>query len=735
MDHVNSKCQYDWLVQDSGDLSVAREDFHSALGIGMLYSLTDLAFDDIDGRTGLTVPFMLPSNQVVSLADDARICTLTDNAESPVRTAEESGILHSPTFADSSATVTTDEIRPCKRKRNVLEWKQAKRKYCKNHGEAYTSSTGRSMPAKQLAGVSSCCTVKCFSQFSSQDCQGIFNGFWALGNHDAQTAFIGGCIEQKHTMAHKQTAQGLSKNYTRTYHVRVGNRDVTVCKAFFLEVLGISAGRVDRVLKGQRENGGVVTKDKRGRYVRLKDSRSHEEVLSHIRSFPVNNSHYTRAHSANRMYLSSDLSVNEMYDLYLEKCKEMGTVPVKPWYYRDVFNTEFNLAFHPPRKDSCKQCDIFKINIEAAATANDQARVSSLKTEHELHLRKVEAVRSVLRSEQVASADHEAFSFDLQKVMSFPQLTTNEVYYCRQLSVYNLGIHNLVTGQGIMNVWDEAVASRGAEDIGSCILKYCKEKAESGIKSITAFSDACGGQNRNYKLALIWMHLSQASNLEEINHIFMVSGHSYLPNDADFGIIERAIYRCKQLYVPEQFYNIIKQCNKKNPFKVVEMEQDMFVSVKELERGCTIRKTSLDGHKVQWLKIQWLQVRKSEPFKLYYKYSVLNDVPFSCVDFVKKGRKVPEVAFLKCAYSHMRTLSHDKSADIQKLLKYIPPINHEFYIQRMENEPVLDADDAHENTVMDGQEEKENFPPGSANRSGTTRLTRSLRLDLKAKLS
>jgi len=99
----------------------------------------------------------------------------------------------------------------------------------------------------------------------------------------------------------------------------------------------------------------------------------------------------------------------------------------------------------------------------------------------------------------------------------------------------------------------------------------------------------------------------------------------------------------------------------------------------------------------------------------------LTDVPFSFVDFVKKGRKVPEVA-LKCRYSrHIRTLSHDKSADIRKLLKYIPPINHGFYSQRMENEHVLDVDDMHINTNMDSQEEKEKCPPDSANCSGTTR--------------
>ena len=48
------------------------------------------------------------------------------------------------------------------------------------------------------------------------------------------------------------------------------------------------------------------------------------------------------------------------------------------------------------------------------------------------------------------------------------------------------------------NVWDETIASRGAEENASCLLKYCREKALAGVTSLQAYSDACGGQNRNY---------------------------------------------------------------------------------------------------------------------------------------------------------------------------------------------------------------------------------------------
>lgn len=49
-----------------------------------------------------------------------------------------------------------------------------------------------------------------------------------------------------------------------------------------------------------------------------------------------------------------------------------------------------------------------------------------------------------------------------------------------------------------MYVWDETVASRGAQEIGSCIRKHLLSHVQKA-KHIIAFSDACGGQNRNFK--------------------------------------------------------------------------------------------------------------------------------------------------------------------------------------------------------------------------------------------
>ena len=56
---------------------------------------------------------------------------------------------------------------------------------------------------------------------------------------------------------------------------------------------------------------------------------------------------------------------------------------------------------------------------------------------------------------------------------------------------------------------------------------------------------------------------------------------------------------------------------------VTKMDSFKFFSCAELLKNeITNRKMSVDNNKVEWLKMQFIEIRKTDPIKLYVKYTV-----------------------------------------------------------------------------------------------------------------
>lgn len=125
------------------------------------------------------------------------------------------------------------------------------------------------------------------------------------------------------------------------------------------------------------------------------------------------------------------------------------------------------------------------------------------------------------------------------------------------------GVHNLRSGAAVMYVWDESKASRGPEEIGSCLLHYFKKYVAT--KNVIMYSDACGGQNRNIKMALFCQYVVQSEHFDitRIRHNFLVSGHSFLPCDSDFGVIEKNKRYNPNIFVPSDWIGVIRTAKKK----------------------------------------------------------------------------------------------------------------------------------------------------------------------------
>lgn len=115
---------------------------------------------------------------------------------------------------------------------------------------------------------------------------------------------------------------------------------------------------------------------------------------------------------------------------------------------------------------------------------------------HELHLRKAKAARTALNEDTITSKNDPsvyALTLDLEKVLPFPKLTTSIAYYKRNMNLYNIGVHELNTNLGYMYTWVKTAASRGSQEISSCITKHILTRAEN-YKPRVMYNDTCTGK-------------------------------------------------------------------------------------------------------------------------------------------------------------------------------------------------------------------------------------------------
>ena len=192
------------------------------------------------------------------------------------------------------------------------------------------------------------CKLQCYQNIPLEQRTKLFDGFWASGSYNVQNAYICGCVKIT-KVARRYTSQGdkSRRSFSRSYYVTNYDVSTRVCKKAFLQIHGLSNGRLSHALEAQRNEGGTPALDKRGKHEpRNKTSKDKLDFVKvHINSFPQYKSHYSRSDNPNKLYLSPDLNIDKMYRLYKQRCEEESKPPVSSWVYRKTFNECFNLSF------------------------------------------------------------------------------------------------------------------------------------------------------------------------------------------------------------------------------------------------------------------------------------------------------------------------------------------------------------------------------------------------------
>lgn len=463
------------------------------------------------------------------------------------------------------------------------------------------------------------------------------------------------------------------------YKVRFGAQETEVCFKAFLSIHGISKWRVRR-LQQSLVNTSQAPTDCRGKH----DNRpkQYPEVVinlvdNHIRSFPARKSHYSLRHNPDKRYLPEDLSVTKMHSLFLEQYHI--NVPYK--IYWGVLK-KYNISFGYPRSDTCSYCDSMELKIKTAMTDEQKQQLRNEKT---LHLKKAEAFKEDKKAYKAKAQMGEilCLSFDFMQNLPLPYIKTNAVFYARQLWQFVFGIHDL--GSEVVTIYSycEYIAKKGSNEVTSMLLDYLKNISPEGRPSeLVLISDGCPGQNKNMTMVRFLYTLIHVFKMfEKITYLFPVRGHSYLPNDQDFSLIEIKKRRLPCAEVPEDWDRVILSARQKpSPFKLRNLST---FDVKNIKKSTEAYFLKTPKPPLKLKNIRMLQFNGNDPFvKCRHSYRG----PWQ-TSIVRNKKELSEVLTLDCLYIEPPCIAPAKLKDIKSLIPYLGnPESVNFYRKLFEDQ-------------------------------------------------
>lgn len=437
-----------------------------------------------------------------------------------------------------------------------------------------------------------CTKLQCFNKMDEMVRLDIIRNFNELPSYDAQNLYLSGFVEcnlVKQRKNRKPAEEATFHSYSYKYKVRVlkngSVNNIPVCYKAFLSLYGITPRRLQHI-QNQLTEHGKVAPDGRGKHKNRPRALSEEtknKVHEHIQSLKGRKSHYSLG-KTEKLYLPEDLDVKKLHKMYMEK---YNNFPLSYDSYRKIFINDYNISFGYPRSDTCSQCDestskaaILNKNLE---TVNNEEKVKvtaelhQIQVETMLHKKKAEVFYSRKRNSRIKASkevEYEAVAFDFQKILPVPNITTNDVYYKRQLSVYFFNVHILSTGDSVFYCYDQTIAKRGCNDVVSMLHHFIFNVLPSTVKRLSLFCDSCSGQNKNFTMfRYLYYVVHICKRFENVQVTFPIRGHSYMECDRNMALIPKKI----PAEVPEDWYQAVENCRiKPNPFQVVRCTQEMF---------------------------------------------------------------------------------------------------------------------------------------------------------------
>lgn len=359
--------------------------------------------------------------------------------------------------------------------------------------------------------------------------------------------------------------RGSTRGNNIGYYFAINGIRRRVCKTFFMNTLNIG-DKFIRTTWAKPKTCILIEKDNRERHSKhptvqetIKDS-----VRQHINSFHRIESHYLRAQTT-REFIDGSLTLAQMYRYYKEEQVERKLPFATKCMYDTIFNTEFNIAFFQPKKDQCSVCETYK-------NSNEEEK-EKMKSKYDVHIKnkkksREEKERDICMSRKDSNTI--VACFDLQAVLPTPSGDISTFYYKCRLNCFNFTIFEIISKKGYCYFWHEAIASRGANDIATCLMHYLS--ALPADTDVIFYSDNCVGQNKNRIVVSMYLYAMCHTKINSITHKYLTVGHTQNESDSMHSVIEMAKKRALKsgsIYIPAQWPPLIRTARKEGqPYKV-----------------------------------------------------------------------------------------------------------------------------------------------------------------------
>lgn len=340
--------------------------------------------------------------------------------------------------------------------------------------------------------------------------------------------------------------RGKSNHAQVSIHYNVRLKDgklVRVCKNAFLGITNFSANRVQRILRNFVNKGELPKERRGGDRVGCKNDEKRKHIKNFIESLTCAESHYCRSKTSSRVYLPCDLNFKKLYTYYQQRVSE--NLHVKISYFRKMLNANYNIAFGTPLTDCCSTCLRFKEQLKLTTSAEKRHKLT---TENRVHLLKAKAFFRLLKYPKPNTV---SFSFDCQKNLALPRLPDQAAYFSQQINYNNFTIvfgtskTQLTPANVYAYLWTEVDTQKNANTIASAVRHALSSHTfDPSVTKINLFADGCGGQNKNTTMMTMlayWLLKESPENIKKIELTFPIVGHSFIPPDRVFGLIEKEV--------------------------------------------------------------------------------------------------------------------------------------------------------------------------------------------------